>query len=37
MLLMFGALLDPGDEVIMPDPCYPAYPNYVTFLGAVPR
>lgn len=37
MLLMFGALLDPGDEVIMPDPCYPAYPNYVTFLGGVPR
>ena len=37
MLLLFGALLDPGDEVIMPDPCYPAYPNYVTFLGGVPK
>jgi len=37
MLLMFGALLDPGDEVIMPDPCYPAYPNYVTFLGGIPK
>jgi aspartate/methionine/tyrosine aminotransferase len=37
MLLLFGALLDPGDEVIMPDPCYPAYPNYVAFLGGVPR
>ena len=37
MLLMFGALLDPGDEVIMPDPCYPAYPNYVAFLGGVPK
>ena len=36
MLLMFGALLDPGDEVILPDPCYPAYPNYVSFLGGVP-
>jgi len=36
MLLMFGALLDPGDEVIMADPCYPAYPNYVSFLGGVP-
>lgn len=35
MLLLFGALLDPGDEVIMPDPCYPAYPNYVSFLGGV--
>jgi aspartate/methionine/tyrosine aminotransferase len=37
MLLLFGALLDPGDEVIMPDPCYPAYPNYVSFLGGVPK
>jgi aspartate/methionine/tyrosine aminotransferase len=36
MLLLFGSLLDPGDEVIIPDPCYPAYPNYVTFLGGVP-
>lgn len=37
MLLLFGSLLDPGDEVIMPDPCYPAYPNYVTFLGGIPK
>ena len=36
MLLLFGSLLDPGDEVIMSDPCYPAYPNYVSFLGGVP-
>jgi aspartate/methionine/tyrosine aminotransferase len=36
MLLTFGALLDPGDEVIMADPCYPAYPNYVRFLGSTP-
>jgi aspartate/methionine/tyrosine aminotransferase len=36
MLLLFGSLLDPGDEVVMADPCYPAYPNYVTFLGGVP-
>lgn len=36
MLLVFGALLDPGDEVIVSDPCYPAYPNYVSFLGGVP-
>ncbi len=36
MLLLFGSLLDPGDEVIMPDPCYPAYPNYVNFLGGTP-
>lgn len=36
MLLLFGAVLDPGDEVIISDPCYPAYPNYVNFLGGVP-
>ncbi len=36
MLLLFGSLLDPGDEVIIPDPCYPAYPNYITFLGGTP-
>lgn len=36
MLLVFGALLDPGDEVIVGGPCYPAYPNYVSFLGGVP-
>jgi aspartate/methionine/tyrosine aminotransferase len=36
MLLLFGTLLDPGDEVIISDPCYPAYPNYVSFLGGVP-
>ncbi|MHB1341943.1 MAG: pyridoxal phosphate-dependent aminotransferase [Coriobacteriia bacterium] len=36
MLLLFGALLDPGDEVIISDPCYPAYPNYINFLGGVP-
>jgi len=36
MLLMFGALLDPGDEVVIPDPCYPAYANYISFLGGAP-
>jgi len=36
MLLLFGALLDPGDEVIISDPCYPAYPNYISFLGGTP-
>ena len=36
MLLLFGSLLDPGDEVIISDPCYPAYPNYIDFLGGTP-
>ncbi len=36
MLLIFGLLLEPGDEVILPEPHYPAYPNLVRFFGGVP-
>jgi (5-formylfuran-3-yl)methyl phosphate transaminase len=32
MLLLFAALLDPGDEVITADPCYACYPNFVRFV-----
>jgi (5-formylfuran-3-yl)methyl phosphate transaminase len=32
MLLTFGALLNPGDEVIMSDPHYPCYSNFIKFL-----
>ena len=30
------ALLDPGDEVIIPDPAYPAYRSITTYVGAIP-
>ncbi len=30
------ALLDPGDEVLMPEPCFVAYPACVTFADARP-
>jgi len=30
------AILDPGDEVIMADPCYVSYPSCVTLAGGVP-
>jgi aminotransferase len=30
------AILNPGDEVIMPDPCYVAYPANVALAGGVP-
>lgn len=31
--LAMRAILDPGDEVIVPDPCYVAYPASVTLAG----
>ncbi|ORJ62116.1 pyridoxal phosphate-dependent aminotransferase [Geothermobacter hydrogeniphilus] len=37
MLLLFAALLDPGDEVILPDPSYACYPNFITFFEGLPR
>ncbi|MCI7568482.1 MAG: pyridoxal phosphate-dependent aminotransferase [Desulfovibrio sp.] len=36
MMLLFAALLDPGDEVIVSNPCYACYPNFVRFAGGVP-
>ncbi len=30
------ALLEPGDEVLVPDPGFPIYPSVVRFAGAVP-
>ncbi len=34
--LTFRAILNPGDEVIMPDPCYVSYPACVTLAGGIP-
>ena len=36
MMLLFSALLNPGDEVILSNPCYACYPNFVRFAGGVP-
>ncbi len=36
LFLSLAAILDEGDEVIMSDPCYACYPNFVTFLGGRP-
>lgn len=33
MLLLFGALLDPGDEVVIADPHYACHPSFVEFAG----
>lgn len=36
LLLVFAALLETGGEVLMSDPHYACYPNFVTFLGGLP-
>lgn len=36
MLLVFAALLDPGAEVLLTDPHYACYPNFVSAFGGVP-
>ncbi|MCK5268502.1 MAG: pyridoxal phosphate-dependent aminotransferase [Spirochaetes bacterium] len=36
MFMLFSQLLDPGDEIIIPDPHYACYPNYIKFAGGVP-
>lgn len=36
LLALFAALVESGDEVIHPVPCYPAYPAMVRRLGGVP-
>ncbi len=36
MLLLFATLLEPGDEVILPNPYYPCYPNIIRFVDGVP-
>jgi aspartate/methionine/tyrosine aminotransferase len=36
MLLVFGLLVGPGDEVLVPSPHYACYPNFIRFCGATP-
>jgi aspartate/methionine/tyrosine aminotransferase len=33
MLLLFSALLEQGDEVILSNPSYPCYPNIISYVG----
>src|SRR5690349_13010600 len=35
--LLLTGLLNPGDEVLLPAPCYPVYPAIINKLGAVTR
>ncbi len=36
LFMVFSALLNPGDEIIISNPHYPCYPNFARFLGARP-
>lgn len=36
LMLVFAAVCDPGDEVIISDPHYACYPNAIRFAGGVP-
>jgi (5-formylfuran-3-yl)methyl phosphate transaminase len=36
MLLLFGHLLNPGDEVILSDPYYACYPNFIRYAEGQP-
>lgn len=33
MMLLFSLLFDPGDEVLLPDPYYACYPNFLKLYG----
>ena len=37
IFLALAAYLDPGDEILVPEPSYPAYPEVARALGARPR
>ncbi len=36
LFMIFSALLEAGDEIIISDPHYPCYPNFADFMGARP-
>ena len=37
LVLIFSALLNPGEELILSNPCYACYPNILEFMAGVPR
>ncbi|MHB1006857.1 MAG: pyridoxal phosphate-dependent aminotransferase [Chloroflexota bacterium] len=36
LFMTFAAILEPGDEVILANPYYACYPNFIRFAGGVP-
>ena len=33
LFMAFSAILNPGEEVVLTNPCYPCYSNIISFLG----
>jgi tyrosine/nicotianamine family aminotransferase len=36
IMFLMGAIVNPGDEILMPGPCYPPYITYAKFFDGVP-
>lgn len=36
IFMLFSALVEPGEEVIISDPHYACYPNFIKFVGGIP-
>ena len=36
LVILFSALLDPGDEIILSNPYYPCYPNIIRYVDGSP-
>ncbi len=36
IFMLFAALVEPGEEVIISDPHYACYPNFIKFVGGIP-
>jgi len=34
--MLSAALVDAGDEILVPGPCYPTYPEFASFFGGIP-
>jgi len=36
IFMLFSALVEPGEEIIISDPHYACYPNFIKFIGGIP-
>ncbi len=37
LLVLSVLVIEPGDEIILGNPCYPCYPNFIKYLKGIPR